>query len=50
MLDEDRIKGFILEYIHGLILIYNGYGLADERAWDLFFDIILLDTVTTHHY
>jgi hypothetical protein len=39
----DRIKGFIPEHIRGLIRIYN-------VAWDLFYDIIFLDPVTTRHF
>jgi len=48
--DRDRIKGFIPEYIRGLIRVYNGCGVTDERAWDLFYDIIFLDPVTTRHF
>jgi len=49
-LDRDGMKGFISEHIRGLIWIYNVCGLKDERAWDLFFDIIFLDPVTTRHF
>jgi hypothetical protein len=49
-LDRDRIKGFISEHIRGLIRIYNVCGVKDERAWDLFYDIIFLDPVTTRHF
>jgi len=49
-LDRDRIKGFISEHIPGLIRIYNVSGIKDERAWDLFYDIIFLDPVTTRHF
>ena len=49
-LDWDRINGFISEHIHGLIRIYNVSGVKDERAWDLFNDIILLDPVKTRHF
>jgi len=49
-LDRDRIKGFISEHIRGLIRIYNICGVNDERAWDLFYDIIFLDPVTTRHF
>jgi hypothetical protein len=49
-LDRDRIMGFISENIHGLIWIYNVCSLKDERAWDLFYDIIFLDRVTTRHF
>jgi hypothetical protein len=49
-LDWDRIKGFISEYIRGLIRIYNVCGVKDERAWALFYDIIFLDPVTTRQF
>jgi len=49
-LDWDRIKGFISERIRGLIRGYNDCGVMDERAWDLFYDIIFLDPVTTRHF
>jgi len=49
-LDRDRINGFISEHIRGLIRIYNVCGLKDEMAWDLFYDIIFLDPVTTRHF
>jgi hypothetical protein len=49
-LDRDRIKGFISEHIRGLIQIYNVCGVKDERAWDLFYEIIFLDPVTTRHF
>jgi len=48
-LNRDRKKVFISEHICGLIRIYNVCGVKDERAWDLFYDIIFLDTVMTHH-
>jgi len=47
---RDGIKGFISEHICGLIRIYNVCGVKDERAWDLFYDIIFLDPVTTRHF
>jgi len=47
--DWDRIKWFISELIRGLILIFNVSGVKDERAWDLFYDIICFDPVTTRH-
>jgi len=50
LLDRDRIKGFILGNIRGLIRIYNVCSVKDERAWDLFYDIIFLDPVTTRHF
>jgi len=49
-LDRDRIKVFISEHIRGLIWIYNVFGVKDERAWALFYDIIFLDPVTTCHF
>ena len=30
--------------------IYNLCGVKDNRAWDLFYDIICLDAVTTRHF
>jgi len=49
-LDRDSRKGFISKHIRGLIRIYNVCGVKDERAWDLFYDIIFLDPVTTRHF
>jgi len=49
-LDRDRIKGYISEHIHALIRIYNVCGVKNERACDLFYDIIFLDPVTTCHF
>jgi len=49
-LDQDRIKGFTLEHICGLIRIYNVCGVKDEMAWDLFYDIIFLDLVRTSYF
>jgi len=49
-LDRDRMKGFIIEHIRGLIRIYNVCGVMDERAWDHSYDIIFLDPVTTRHF
>jgi len=49
-LDRDRMKGFISEHIRGLIRIYIVCGVKDERAWDLFYDIIFLVPVTTRHF
>jgi len=48
--DRDRIQRSILEYIPGLIWIYNHCSVIDERAWDVVYDIIFLDPVTTHHF
>jgi len=49
-LDGDGRKGFISEHIRGLIPIFNVCGVNDVRAWDLFYDIIFLDPVTTRHF
>ena len=49
-LDRDRIKGFVLEHIRGHIRIYNVCSVKDVRAWDLVYDIIFLDPVTTRHF
>jgi hypothetical protein len=48
--DRDGIKGFVSEHIRGLIVIHNVCGIKDERAWDLLYDIICLDPVTTRHF
>jgi hypothetical protein len=48
--NRDRLKGFISDHSCGLIWIYNVCGVKDERAWDLFYDIIFLDPVTTCHF
>ena len=47
ILDRDSLKVFISKHIHAEIRIYNVCGIKDERAWDLFYDIIILDPVTT---
>jgi len=49
-LERDHIKGFISEHICGLIRIYNVCGVKNERAWDLFYDMIYLDPVPTRHF
>jgi hypothetical protein len=49
-LNRDRITGFVSEHICALIRIYNVCSVKDERAWDLFYTIICLDPVTTHHF
>jgi len=49
-LDPDCIKGFISEHIRAFIRIYNLCGIKDERAWDLFYDIIFLHPITTRHF
>jgi hypothetical protein len=49
-LDRDHIKGFITEQNHGGIRIYNVCGVKHERAWDLIYNIIFLDPVTTRHF
>jgi hypothetical protein len=48
-LDRNSVKGLISEHICGLIQRYNVCGVKDERAWDLFYDIIFLDPVTARH-
>jgi len=48
-LDWDCIPGFISEIIRGLIQIYNVCGVKHQMAWDLFYDMIFLDPVTTRH-
>ena len=50
LLDSDRISAFISDHICGLVQIHNVFGVKDERAWDLFYDIIFLDPVTTHRF
>jgi len=46
-LDWYRIDGLIPEHICGLIWIYIVCSSKDQRAWDLLYDIIFLDPVTT---
>jgi hypothetical protein len=41
------MKGIMLEHTHGLIWIYNVCGVKDELAWDIIYDSIILDPVTT---
>jgi len=48
-LDRDHLQGFMLEHIPGLLRINNVCGDKEQRAWDLFYDIIFLDPVTTHY-
>jgi hypothetical protein len=40
----------MVEHIRGLIRIYNVCGVKDERAWDLFKNMIFVDAVTTSHF
>jgi len=49
-LDLDRMMGFISEHICGHIGIYNVCSVKDERACNLFNDIIYLVQVTTRHF
>jgi len=49
-LDRDWINGFVSEHIRGLIRIYNVCDVKHERAWDLFYETILLDPVTTRRF
>jgi hypothetical protein len=48
--DQECIKGFISEHIRGLICMYNVCGVNDERTWDLLYEIVFLDPVTTHNF
>jgi len=48
--DRDRITGFILEHITGLIYILNICRVKDWRAWDELYDRMFLDPVSTHHF
>jgi hypothetical protein len=48
-LDQDRIKAFISDHIRGLIRIYNACGIKHGKAWDIVYDIIFFDPVTTCH-
>jgi len=48
-MDRDHLQQFVLELIRCVILIYNFCGVKVQRAWDLFYDIIFLDLVTTRH-
>jgi len=50
LLDWDPIKEFIFIHILGLIRIYIVCCDKDERAWDLLYDIIFLNPVTTRHF
>jgi hypothetical protein len=49
-LDRDRTTEIISEHIRGPIRIFNVCGIKDERACDLFYNIIFLDPVTTRHF
>jgi len=49
-LDQERIMRFVWEYIRVFIQRNNFFGIKDERAWDLFHDIIFLHAVTTRHF
>ena len=49
-LDRDCIKGFISQHIRGVIRIYNDCSVKNERGWDLIYDLIFLDPVTTRHF
>jgi len=50
LLDREHTKGFILEHIRRILRIYNVCGVKDERAWDLVYDIIFLEPVTTRRF
>jgi len=49
LLDREHQKGYISQHIRGFIWINNVCGVKDERAWDLFYDIIFLHPVMTRH-
>jgi hypothetical protein len=49
LFNRDQIKGLISEHICGLKWIYNVCGTTDDHTWDLFYDIIFVDTVLTRH-
>jgi len=49
LLDRDHIQGVISEHISGPIPLYTVCDIKDERGWDLLYDMIFLDPVTTHH-
>ncbi|KAF8542577.1 hypothetical protein BDD12DRAFT_876118 [Trichophaea hybrida] len=49
-LDQVHMKGFMSVYIWVHILIYNVGVVKDDRAWDLFYDIIFLDPVMTRQF
>ena len=49
-LDRDCITGLISEPIRGLIRIYNVCGVNEEREWNLIYEIIFLDRVTTRRF
>jgi len=49
-LDQDHKKELILKHIHGLIRTYKVCGIKDEREWEHFYDIIILDPVMTRHF
>jgi hypothetical protein len=50
LLNRDRVMEFISEGIRESIWIYNVYGINDERALDLFCDLIFLEPVRTAHF
>jgi len=49
-LDRELINRFITRLVCGLVQIYNVCGIKDERAWDVFYDIIFIDPLTTCHF
>jgi len=49
-IDQDRTKRFISEHIRRLIWIDNVCSVKDQRVWDVVYDIIYLDPVTTRHF
>jgi len=49
-LDRDCIQGFFSEHICGLWRIYNVCSVMDGRAWELIYDKVIPDPVTTRHF
>jgi hypothetical protein len=47
LMDWDDMNGFISQYMRCLIWTYNVCSVKDQRAWDLFYDILFLEPVTT---
>jgi hypothetical protein len=47
---KPRTKALMSEHIRGLIRMYHISGIKSERAWDLMYDVLFLDPVTTRHF
>jgi hypothetical protein len=48
--EKPRTKALMSEQIRALIRIYHISGIKSERAWDLLYDVLFLDPVTTRHF